>query len=120
MKTGGFLMGYLTLAIRALILVCLILAMNVSFALIVLSDFIPRGLYQIIFVASAMLMPIFFITSTTSLCFIIGVKNRNSKLLLPYLIVDTLEVIIISLIWITITTYYEQLYFGIPTIITSE
>lgn len=122
-KTSGFVLGYTTLIVRASILLCLIFSLinviiydfyrkynddierqennetgrNYYFH----PDFMPRSMFWIL---SGII--IFFAFGTvSSVCLILGVKLQYDKLLLPYLMMDTLITVGCVIIWFMSLTY---------------
>lgn len=114
-------MGYTTLIIRAVLLVCLVFSL---INMIIYEyyreyrdsfipndeehrrDFVPESLLW----GFAGVIIIFALGTASSVCLILGVKNRNTSFLMPYLIIDTALMVGIIIAWFVSFKYFPYVF----------
>lgn len=103
-KVGGLVLGYVTLAFRVITLICLVLALMMVNLFQILEIRTPlsngdmKSYHNLISIDNYILflqynftmVAIFAFSTISSICFVIGIHKRISKLLIPYLVLDTL------------------------------
>lgn len=97
---GGLVLGYVTLVFRAIILICMLLALMMIYLLSTMNIRIPDyGSYEGYFdflsfnrftIVNFAIATFFACGTISSICFVIGIHKKISKLLIPYLVIDTL------------------------------
>lgn len=127
-KTGGLIMGYSTLVVRGMILLCLIFSVITSLVLTTSWTTLrlesrPYQSSQNNYISSVaftqnnsfyILLPligIYAIATITSVCLIFGINRRRVNLILPYLIFDTVLTLNVSALWfLVIVTLQESIF----------
>lgn len=119
LKTSGYLIGYISLILRSIILLSLTFSLMVTLILSNASimetvnsqfEYNSSSVLKLRFSFNYIWIILVFIILLifgviSSMCFIFGIKQKNKKLLLPYIAFDTMLSICALIYWIDMIAY---------------